>query len=68
MRIKYNGIINRLQSEHIGKNVRVNRFSGACYGNEKQNKNENVPKFKDEIFPPLYSSLFIKKTKEKKGE
>ena len=63
---KYKAVLAKLQANYAGKNsLRNNRFqaatystyNSATYNTEKPKINESF-KYKDEIFPPVHSSLF----------
>lgn len=46
-----------------------NSYSGAVYSTSTKNISSTTLKFKDEIFPPVYSSLFtVKRNRAKIGE
>lgn len=65
---KYKTTLIKLQAEFNGKHYsRNNRFSGATYQSEKPVVTSPF-KYKDDIFPPVYSSLFSsRKQKTKLG-
>lgn len=67
---KYKSILNKLQAESLSAiTTRGNRFSGATYNSSQKQKIASPYKYKDEIFPPVYSSLFQgKKSRLKVGE
>jgi hypothetical protein len=65
---KYKSILTKLQAESQVGATRGNRFSGATYNCEKP-VIASPYKYKDDIFPPVYSSLFcLKKGRPKVGE
>lgn len=59
----------RLQAETQAGPLRTNRFSAATYHSEPRPAVPSAFKYRDEIFPPVASSLFAaKKGREKIGE
>lgn len=62
--------MSKLQAESLSRiTARGNRFSAATYSNSQPDKIPSPYKYKDEIFPPVYSSLFEgKKSRQKVGE
>ena len=68
---KYKSILNKLQAEYHGKSYHKghNRFSAATYSSNSERAQVPSPyKYKDDLFPPVYSSLFsLKKSRPKPG-